>query len=185
MRGWKPSLHPAKPSPDDGLWRTYTRDIQELDNDQLQEVLEALLFKMARREGVTLLHGLPWANMWVPRGDSETSMAYGQVGLEGKGWQIVKPTKWPTSPQQANVGCLLGMLAARLRMGTPRINTFIGDATPGKTEVYFEQWYHEVQCVKDHCPETVVQESIIWLLKGPALDMARYMGPTTSIAHIL
>ena len=49
----------------------------------------------------------------------------------------------------------------------------------------FEQWYHEVQCLKDHYPEAVVWESIIQSLKGAVADRARYMGSTTSIAHIL
>ena len=49
---------------------------------------------------------------------------------------------------------------------------------PGKTEVSFEQWYHEAQCVKDHYPESVVWESIVQSLKGAVADMARYMGPT-------
>ena len=52
-------------------------------------------------------------------------------------------------------------------------------------EVSFKQWYHEVQYVKDHYPESVIQESIVWSLKGEAVDMARYMDPTTSMAHIL
>ena len=39
--------------------------------------------------------------------------------------------------------------------------------------------------MKDHYPESVVWESIMWSLKGAAVDMARYMGPTTSVAHIL
>ena len=56
---------------------------------------------------------------------------------------------------------------------------------PGKMEVAFEQWYHNIQCVKDHCHESVVRESIVHSLKGAAADMARYMGPTTSMAHIL
>ena len=47
-----------------------------------------------------------------------------------------------------------------LQLGTPQINTFSGNATPGKMEVLFEQWYHKVQCVKDHYPESVVRESI-------------------------
>ena len=55
----------------------------------------------------------------------------------------------------------------------------------GKTEVSFEQWYHEVQCVKDHYLGSVVWESIIRSLKGAAVDMAWYMGPTTTVAHIL
>ena len=56
---------------------------------------------------------------------------------------------------------------------------------PGKTEVSFKQWYHEVQCIKDHYLESVVRESIVCSLKGAAADIARYIGPTTSIAHIL
>ena len=56
---------------------------------------------------------------------------------------------------------------------------------PGKTEVSFEQWYHEVQCVKDHYPELVVHESIVRFLKGVVADIAWYMGPTASVAEIL
>ena len=70
-------------------------------------------------------------------------------------------------------------------MDTLRINTFSGKAMLGKTKVSFEQWYHEVQCVKDHCQESVVQESTVRLLKGAVGDMAQYMGPTTSMTHIL
>ena len=67
----------------------------------------------------------------------------------------------------------------------PRINTFSGKAMPGKTDVSFEQWYHEVQCIKDHYLELVVWESIVQSLKGAAVDMAWYMGPTTSVTEIL
>ena len=56
---------------------------------------------------------------------------------------------------------------------------------PGKTKVLFEQWNHEVQCVKNHYPELVVQESIVRSLKGAAADMAQYMGPTASVSDIL
>ena len=86
---------------------------------------------------------------------------------------------------EEDVVYLLGTLMARLRLGTLRINTVSGDAMLGKTEVSFEEWYHEVQCVKDHYPESVVWESIIRSLKGAAVDMAQYMGPTASVAHIL
>ena len=66
----------------------------------------------------------------------------------------------------------------------PWINTFSSNATPSKMEASFQQWYHDVQCVKDHYPESVVRESIVHSLKRVAADMARYMGPTTSMAHI-
>ena len=72
-----------------------------------------------------------------------------------------------------------------LQLSTPQINTFSGDATPAKMEMSFEQWYHDVRCVKDHYPESMVQESIVCSLKGAAADMARYIGPTASVAHIL
>ena len=72
-----------------------------------------------------------------------------------------------------------------LWLGTPHINTFSSNAMPGKMEVSFKQWYHKVQCVKDHYPESVVRENIIHSHKEAVTDIARYMGPTTSMAHIL
>ena len=56
---------------------------------------------------------------------------------------------------------------------------------PGKAEVSFEQWNHEVQCIKDHYPELMVQESIVQSLKEAAADMAQYMGPTANVSEIL
>ena len=41
------------------------------------------------------------------------------------------------------------------------------------------------QCIKDHYLEAVVWDSIIRSWKGAVMDMARYMGPTTSFNHIL
>ena len=72
----------------------------------------------------------------------------------------------------------------RWRGCVPGINIFSGDATLVKTKVSLEQQYHEVQCVKDHYPESVVWKSIIRSLKGAAAYMVQYMGPTTSMAHI-
>ena len=93
---------------------------------------------------------------------------------------------WPIGlPKTEDVGHLISTLAARLQLSTPRINNFSSNTMLGKTEVSFEQWNHEVHCVKDHYPESVVQESIVRLLKGAAVDMAQYMGSTTSMAHIL
>ena len=83
------------------------------------------------------------------------------------------------------MGHLIKTLATGLHLGTPQINTFSGKATLGKTEVSFEQWHHEVQCMKDHYPESVVWESIVRSLKGAAVDMARCMGPITSVSNIL
>ena len=90
----------------------------------------------------------------------------------------------PVQPDE-DVGCLINTLAMGLQLSTPHINTFSSNAMPGKMEVSVEQWYHEVQWVKDHSLESMVRESIVHSLKGVAADMARYMGPTISMAHIL
>ena len=83
------------------------------------------------------------------------------------------------------MGQLITTLTSGLHIGTPKINTFSGNVTPGKTEVSYEQWNHEVQCIKDHYPESVVWESIMRSLKGAVADMAQYMGPTASVSDIL
>ena len=83
------------------------------------------------------------------------------------------------------MGCLINTLATELHLGTPQINTFSSKAMLEKTEVSLEQWYQEVQCVKDHYPKSVVWESIVRSLKGAAADMARYLDPTASVSHIL
>ena len=67
----------------------------------------------------------------------------------------------------------------------PESTTFSGKGMPGKTEVSFKQWYHKVQCVKDHYAESVVWESIAWSLTGAVAGMAWSMGPTASVWEIL
>ena len=79
------------------------------------------------------------------------------------------------------MGQLITALKLGLCLGTPKINTFSGDITPGRTKVSFKQWNHEVQCIKDHYLVSVVQESIMRSLKGAAADMAQYMGPNASV----
>ena len=83
------------------------------------------------------------------------------------------------------MGQLISTLTMGLQIGTPKISTFSGNVAPGKTEVSYEQWSHEVQCIKDHYPESVVRESIMRSLKGAAADMACYMGPTAGVSKIL
>ena len=83
------------------------------------------------------------------------------------------------------MGQLITALTSGLCIGTPKISTFSGDVVPGKTEVSYEQWSHEVQCNKDHYPELVVRESIMRSLKGAVTDMACYMGPTASVSKLL
>ena len=81
------------------------------------------------------------------------------------------------------MGQLITALTLGLHIGTPKISIYSGDMAPGKIEVSYEQWSHEVQCIKDHYPESVVRESIMRSLKGTAADMACYMGPTASVSE--
>ena len=83
------------------------------------------------------------------------------------------------------MGQLINALTSGLWIGTPKISTFSGNMAPGKTEVSYEQWSHEVQCIKDHYLESVVRESIMQSLKGAAADMSHYMGPTAGVSEIL
>ena len=89
------------------------------------------------------------------------------------------------APAGPDMGQLINALTLGLQIGTQKISTFSGDMAPGKTEVSYEQWSHEVQCIKDHYPELVVRESIMQSLKGAVADMACYMGPTASVSEIL
>ena len=83
------------------------------------------------------------------------------------------------------MGQLITALTSGLQIGTPKISTFSGKVAPGKTEVSYKQWSHEVQCIKDHYPESVVRESIMQSLRGAVADMACYMGPTAGVSEIL
>ena len=102
---------------------------------------------------VTFLRG----GRWVPLGQPSPSPSPAQP--DG-GWVPQEPPPQPQIPAQPNpdMGCLINTLALGLCLGTPRINTFRGKAMPGKTKLLFEQWNHEVQCVKDHYPESVLGE---------------------------
>ena len=123
-----------------------------------------------------------------PSRGAKPGTSHGEVPLQGeRGLGPPGQDSGPTGPLQVeeDVGHLLSTLATRLRLGTPRINAFSGSAIPGKIEVSFKQWYHEVQSIKDHYPESVVQEGIVRSLKVAVADMAQYMGPTASVTHIL
>ena len=122
----------------------------------------------------------PSGNMVPEEGDQEVTFLRG--GRVPTGPQPLPVSPAPAGPDMSQ---LISALTSGLRIGTPKISTFSGDGAPGKTEVSYEQWSHEVQCIKDHYPESVVRESIMRSLKGAVADMAHYMGPTASVSDIL
>ena len=129
----------------------------------------------------------PPPNEWVhPSGSREPKEDDQEVTFPGRGrWgpsrQPIPVSEQPAGgrvpfgpPQQLpcpalagpDMGQLLTTLTSGLCIGTPKISTFSGDMAPGKTEVSYKQWSHEVQCIKDHYQELVVRESIMRSLKG-------------------
>ena len=109
-----------------------------------------------------------------------------EVTFPGGGGVPARPQPQAPCPAPAgtDMGQLITALTMGLQIGTPKMCTFSGNVAPGKTEVSYEQWSHEVQCIKDHYPELVVRESITQSLKGAAADMACYMGPTAGVSDI-
>ena len=91
-----------------------------------------------------------------PGGAGEAHMDNREVGLKGIGTRQACTVVCRSPLGQC--GCQPPPHHAHdwVKDGYPQITTFSGDATPGKNEVSFEQWYHEVQCIKDHHPEAVV-----------------------------
>ena len=127
---------------------------------------------------------IPRGGGWEPRGQPfPPLLPHNQVEGGNQEDSLLTPSTLLNSDE--DVGCLINTLATGLQLGTSWINTFSGEAMPGKMEVLFKQWYHEVQCIKDHYPESVIRESIVHSFKWAVVDMTRYMGPTTSRAHIL
>ena len=166
----------------------FQANLGDLGKAELRQLMEDLCQEVALRELNVPPRNpplTPWGN---PVGNRDPNVDDQEVTFLRWGrWEPRGQPLWPPAPTQPDedVGHLINTLATGLWLGTPCSNTFSGKAILGKTEVSFEQWYHEVQCMKDHYPQSMVQESIVWSIKGAAADTARYLGPTTNMAHIL
>ena len=66
-----------------------------------------------------------------------------------------------------------------------RIPTFSGSVPPGKNEVTYSQWIHEVREALTRFPESTVRNWISRSLRGPPADAVRSLGPYASITSIL
>ena len=177
----------------------------DLDDSELQQLIQDLSQEILQH-GLTAPPSNPPPHDWThPLGSQEPEEDDQEVTFPGGGrWVPERQTtpvlsspaggRVPSEPPQQlpgpalagpDMGQLVAALTLGLHIGTPKISTFSGNVAPGKTEVSYEQWSHKVQCIKDHYPESVVRESIMWSLKGAAADMACYMGPTASVSNIL
>ena len=112
----------------------------DLNDAQLRHVMKDIQQEAVRREGAIPPRGSPIECCQAPAGAVDTDLVDEEVSLQGvRGWGPGKPPQQPTGPlEQRRMLITSSSLAAKLRLGTLRINTFSSDATPGKTEVSFE-----------------------------------------------
>ena len=142
---------------------------QDLGDAPLRQLMEDLWQEVAQRELKCVPQGPTLEPLEVPcRWWGPWCGRWGGLLPWGTACGPNELPPWPPLIEE-NVGHLLSTLATILRLGTPRINIFSGDAMSGKTEVSFEHWYHEVQCVMDHYPESVIWENIVRSSKGAGM----------------
>ena len=201
--GGRPHTPPKQTPPGGETLHCLHAELGDLNNHKLHQLMADLNQELAQCELIVPPSDPP-PNDWVcPSGSQEPEEDDQKVTFPGGGrWgPLRQPTPEqlagggvPSGPPQRppcpvltgpDMGQLITTLTLGLHIGTPKISTFSGDMPPGKTQVSYEQWSHEVQCIKDHYPELVVRESIIRSLNGAAADMARYMGPTAGVSKIL
>ena len=146
----------GNPHPGGGTPNHLQADLGDLANHKLQQLMEDLHWEVALYELNALPRSpppMPWGNPvgngnpnaddqevtfpkrggWVPPGQPFQLPA--PVKPDG-GWAPQGPHPQPSNPAQPNtdVWHLINTLTSGLCLGTMRINTFRGKATPGKTE---------------------------------------------------
>ena len=90
---------PSESHLDNRAWMELTtRDLWNLDNDQLREMLEAVQFKTAKREGATPMYSSAWGSLWVPWGSGERDMDDREEPFKGRGGDIARPCRGPQVP---------------------------------------------------------------------------------------
>ena len=68
---------------------------------------------------------------------------------------------------------------------TPRLSPFSGQDPPGKNEKTYEQWLFDVKTIRPSYLEGLLKEAIFGSLKGSAMDIARGLGPETTVDKVL
>ena len=175
---------PYQTPPNEETPRHIHSQLGDLNDQELQQLVRDLLQEIVQHES-TVPPSYPPPREWAcPSGSAVPKEDDQEVTFPGGGRVPSGPQPQPVSPAPAgpDMGQLISALTSGLRIGTPKISMFSGNAAPGKTKVLYKQWSHEVQCIKDHYPELVVHESIMQSLKGAVADMARYMGPTAGVS---
>ena len=67
----------------------------------------------------------------------------------------------------------------------PQNFIFSGEDPPNKNEKTYEQWIFDVKTIRPSYPERLLKEAIFGFLKGNAADIARGLGPDTTVDQVL
>ena len=152
----------GEPHPGGGIPYHLQADLANLAKDDLHQLMEDLCWEVTLCElnaPPEALHQFLGNPVWsgIPMQMTRRSpFPEGEGGFPLDNFSDLLPLHkqmvdgLPRDHLLTRCGCLINTLTSGLHLGAPRINTFSGEATPGKTEVSFKQWYHEVQCVKGH-----------------------------------
>ena len=79
----------------------------------------------------------------------------------------------------------LKVMEGHLVHRTPRLSFFSGEDPPGKNGKTYEQWIFDVKTIRPSYPEGLLKEAIFGSLKGSAADIARGLGPETTVDKVL
>ena len=91
----------------------------------------------------------------------------------------------PTNALDKEIQNSLKVREEHLVHRTPRLSFFSGEDPPGKNEKTYEQWIFDVKTIRPSYPEGLLKEAIFGSLKGSAVDIARGLGPETTVDKVL
>ena len=145
---------PYRTPPNEETPRRIHAQLGDLNNDELRQLVRDLSQEIAQHESTVPPSYPPQGDWACPLGNVVPEEGDSEVTFPRGGRVPTGPQPLPTSPALAGpeMGQLISALTSGLQVGTPKISTFSGEAAPGKTKVLYEQWSHEVQCIKDHYP---------------------------------
>ena len=160
----EPHTPPQQAPPSKGTLCHLHAKLGDLNDSELQQLIKDIMQEIAQCE-LTVPPSYPPPYDWVhPSGSREpkedgqevTFPGGGRWGPERQTTPVPESLAWgrvPSGPPQPSpcpalagpdMAQLITALTLGLCIGTSKISTFSGNMAPGKTEVSYKQWSHEV-----------------------------------------